>query len=68
MSATSQRPRSAAKVRTIARVTGIEAERVMFAVEAWNEVRKIGEGTHGRGIVNLREFEERWGARQDVLV
>jgi predicted thioesterase len=40
----------------------------MFAVEAWNEVRKIGEGTHRRGVVNVREFEERFGVKQDALV
>jgi fluoroacetyl-CoA thioesterase len=56
------------KVRTIARVTAIEAKQVLFAVEAWNEVRKIGDGTHRRGIVNVREFEERLGVRQDALV
>jgi fluoroacetyl-CoA thioesterase len=56
------------KVRAIARVMGIEAKQVLFAVEAWNEVRKIGEGTHRRGIVNVREFEERFGVRQDALV
>jgi fluoroacetyl-CoA thioesterase len=56
------------KVRAIARVMGIEAKQVLFAVEAWNEVRKIGEGTHRRGIVNVREFEKRFGVRQDALV
>ena len=56
------------KVRAIARVTGIEGRQVLFAVEAWNEVRKIGEGTHRRGIVNVREFEERFGVREDALV
>ena len=56
------------KVHAIARVTAIEARQVLFAVEAWNEVRKIGEGTHRRGIVNVREFEERFGVREDTLV
>jgi fluoroacetyl-CoA thioesterase len=56
------------KVRAIARVTAIEGKRVMFAVEAWNEVRKIGEGTHRRGIVNVGEFEERFAVKQDALV
>jgi fluoroacetyl-CoA thioesterase len=56
------------KVRAIARVAAIEGKRVMFAVEAWNEVRKIGEGTHRRGIVNVGEFEERFAVKQDALV
>ena len=55
------------KVRAIARVTAIEGKRVMFAVEAWNEVRKIGEGTHRRGIVNVLEFEKRFGVRENAL-
>src|SRR6201995_3547117 len=46
-------------IRAIARVTGIGARSVVFDIEAWNEVRKIGEGTHRRGIVNLPDFERR---------
>jgi fluoroacetyl-CoA thioesterase len=46
-------------VRAIARVTGVDAKSVFFNIEAWNSVRKIGEGTHRRGIVNLRDFEQR---------
>src|SRR6201997_5598544 len=34
------------RVHVIARVSGIGAKSVMFEIEAWNEVRKIGEGTH----------------------
>jgi fluoroacetyl-CoA thioesterase len=47
-------------VRTIARVTGTDAKSVFFNIEAWNSVRKIGEGTHRRGIVNVRDFEQRF--------
>jgi fluoroacetyl-CoA thioesterase len=53
-------------VRAIARVTGIGAKSVIFDVEAWNEVRKIGEGTHRRGIVNVPEFERRFGVRENA--
>lgn len=52
------------KVRAIARVARIESRSVLFDVEAWNEVRKIGDGTHRRGIVNVTEFEKRFGVRQ----
>jgi fluoroacetyl-CoA thioesterase len=51
-------------VRAIARLREIGARSVMFDVEAWNEVRKIGEGTHRRGIVNVLEFEKRFGVRE----
>jgi fluoroacetyl-CoA thioesterase len=55
-------------VRAIARVREIGARSVTFDVEAWNEVRKIGEGTHRRGIVNVPEFEKRFGVREGALV
>jgi predicted thioesterase len=51
-------------VRAIAVIKSIDLKSVLFEVEAWNEVRKIGDGTHRRGIVNLDEFEKRFGVRQ----
>lgn len=54
------------RVRALARVTSIDARSVLFEIEAWNEVRKIGAGTHRRGIVNVPEFEKRFGVHQAV--
>src|ERR1700753_2900618 len=54
-------------IRAIARVTGIGARSVVFDIEAWNEVRKIGEGTHRRGIVNLPDFELRLRVSEGAL-
>jgi len=51
-------------VRAISRVIGIDRRSVVFEVEAWNGDRKIGEGTHRRGIVNVCKFEQRLGVRQ----
>jgi predicted thioesterase len=51
-------------VRTISRVIQIDSKSVVFEVEAWDGDRKIGDGTHRRGIVNVREFEKRFGVRQ----
>jgi fluoroacetyl-CoA thioesterase len=48
-------------VRAVARVVEIEARSVVFEVEAWDGDRKIGDGTHRRGIVNVAEFEKRFG-------
>jgi len=48
-------------VRAIARVLEIDRK---FEVEAWDGNRKIGDGTHRRGIVNVAEFEKRYGVRQ----
>ena len=54
-------------VRAIAVVKSIESKSVLFEVEAWNELRKIGEGTHRRGIVNVREFEKRFGVAHEAF-
>jgi predicted thioesterase len=51
-------------VRAISRVVKIDPKSVVFEVEAWDGDRKIGDGSHRRGIVNLVEFEERFGVKQ----
>jgi predicted thioesterase len=51
-------------VHAISRVIEIDAKSVLFAVEAWDGDRKIGDGTHRRGIVNVVEFEKRFGVRR----
>jgi len=52
------------RVRAISRVIAIDQKSVVFEVEAWDGDRKIGDGTHRRGVVNVREFERRFGVRQ----
>src|ERR1700754_3234219 len=52
------------KVRARSRVIQIDSRSVVFDVEAWDGDRKIGDGTHRRGIVNVEEFEKRFGVRQ----
>jgi fluoroacetyl-CoA thioesterase len=51
-------------VRAISRVVQINPKSVVFEVEAWDGNRRIGDGTHCRGIVNVVEFEKRYGVRQ----
>src|SRR6266849_2108167 len=51
-------------VRATSRVVKIDRKRVVFEVEAWDGDRKIGGGTHRRGIVNVLEFEKRFGVKQ----
>jgi fluoroacetyl-CoA thioesterase len=51
-------------VRAISRVIEIDRKSVLFEVEAWDGNRKIGDGTHHRGVVNVVEFEKRFGVRQ----
>jgi predicted thioesterase len=48
-------------VRATARVIAVEARSILFEVEAWDGNRKIGDGTHRRGVVNVAEFERRFG-------
>ncbi len=40
-------------------VTAINERLVSFRVEAHDGVRRIGEGTHVRGVIDLKKFEER---------
>jgi fluoroacetyl-CoA thioesterase len=51
-----------AKVRTTARVIAVERRVIRFAVEAFDGERRIGEGRHARGLVNLATFNKRFGA------
>jgi predicted thioesterase len=48
-------------VRAIARVVAVEARSVLFEVQAWDGNRKIGDGTHRRGVVDVARFERRFG-------
>jgi len=53
-------------VRAIARVAAVEARSILFEVEAWDGDRKIGDGTHRRGVVDVAEFEKRFGVTRPV--
>lgn len=50
-------------VRAVARVAEIAEKSVLFEVEAWDGDRKIGDGSHRRGIVNVAEFKRRFSVR-----
>jgi predicted thioesterase len=49
-----------ALVRTTARVIAVERRVIRFEVEAFEGERKIGEGRHARGLVNLATFNKRF--------
>jgi len=51
-----------ATVRTTARVIAVERRVIRFAVEAFDNKRRIGEGRHARGLVNVEAFNNRFGA------
>jgi predicted thioesterase len=43
-------------VRAAARLIEVDGRRLGFRVEAWDEAGKIGEGSHGRFIVEDEKF------------
>jgi fluoroacetyl-CoA thioesterase len=51
-----------ARVRTTARVIAVERRVIRFEVEAFDETRRIGEGRHARGLVNLESFAKSFRA------
>src|ERR1700760_3211118 len=51
--------RVGATIRTTARVIEVERRAIRFEVEAFDGERKIGDGRHGRGLVNLDSFVKR---------
>jgi fluoroacetyl-CoA thioesterase len=46
-------------IRAKAELIEIDGRRLVFKVEAFDEQKKIGEGTHERYIVNLERFMQR---------
>jgi fluoroacetyl-CoA thioesterase len=50
-----------ANVRTTARVIAVERRVIRFEVESFDGARKIGEGRHARGLINLDSFNKRLG-------
>jgi predicted thioesterase len=47
------------KVKCEANLVKVEGKRLSFSVTVWDEVAKIGEGTHIRYIINTEEFMKR---------
>jgi fluoroacetyl-CoA thioesterase len=50
-----------APVRTTARVIAVERRLIRFAVEAFDDKRRIGEGRDSRALVNAESFTKRFG-------
>ena len=50
-----------ATVRTTAKVIAVERRVIRFEVEAFDDKRRIGEGRHARGLVNLEAFSKQLG-------
>ncbi len=50
-----------ATVRTTAKVIAVERRIIRFEVASFHDERKIGEGRHARGLVNVDQFNRRFG-------
>ena len=50
-----------ATVRTLSRVVAVERRIIRFEVEAFDDKRRIGEGRHARGLVNVEAFSKQFG-------
>jgi fluoroacetyl-CoA thioesterase len=48
-------------IRTTAKVVAVERRVIRYEVEAFEGERRIGEGKHARGLVNLVSFNKRLG-------
>lgn len=51
-----------ATVRTISKVIAVERRVIRFEVAAFEGERKLGEGRHARGLINVAKFNARLGA------
>jgi fluoroacetyl-CoA thioesterase len=49
------------EVRTTARVIAVERKVIRFEVEAFDGARRMGEGRHARGLINVASFTRRLG-------
>ncbi len=50
-------------VRAVATLTAVDGRRLVFAVEAHDEVEQVGAGTHERFVVDRARFEARMAAK-----
>jgi fluoroacetyl-CoA thioesterase len=53
-------------VRITSKVLGVDGQRVMFTVEAWDETEKIGEGTHERFVIHIPRFVSRLAGKRET--
>jgi fluoroacetyl-CoA thioesterase len=56
-----------AEVLLKSKVISVCGRRIMFEVEAFDDLEKIGEGRHERFIINIREFKDKFKIKQNKL-
>lgn len=55
------------QVRFRAELVEMDRRRLLFKVEAWDAMEKVGEGEHERFIINKDRFNERLAQKQAML-
>ena len=50
-------------VRARAELLEHDGRKLVFKVEAWDDVEKIGQGTHTRFIVDVERFQQRFAQK-----
>jgi len=56
-----------AEIFLISNITSVNGRRVMFEVNAFDNVEKIGEGRHERFIINIKRFKSKFIEKQKQL-
>ncbi len=54
------------KVRARAALTGVEGRKLIFEIQAWDEVELIGEAAHDRFLIDEARFMEKVEAKNKV--
>src|SRR5581483_9357333 len=54
------------RVRARAELVNLQGRKLYFQVEAWDELEKIGEGTHERVVVDLGRFAKRLDVKRPL--
>jgi len=56
------------RVRARAELLSVKGHRLEFNVEAFDDREKVGEGTHTRAIINVRQFWDRLQTKTDTAL
>jgi fluoroacetyl-CoA thioesterase len=56
-----------AEVFLKAKIVSVDGRRVLFNVEAYDNIEKIGEGRHERFIINIPRFKAKFNEKQKQL-
>ena len=54
------------RVRARAELLSVKGRRLEFKVEAFDDREKVGEGTHTRAIINVRQFWDKLQTKTDI--